>query len=135
MKPGIVITLGVIVLLLALVYVLNRPQLNTITAPIPRDFPDEGFSHQVFERLLQTYVDAAGDVDYDAWHANFLGPSNWQDPLLTDLASLDRLYRPPDETRHCHYTGCDRVVAGAGLCVEPPSVEYDYRPHPARLPG
>ena len=68
MKLGIVITLGVIALLLALVYVLNRPQLNTITAAIPRDFPDDGFSHQVFERLLQTYVDAAGHVDYDAWH-------------------------------------------------------------------
>lgn len=68
MKLGIVITLGVIALLLALVYVLNRPQLNTITAAIPPDFPDNEFSHQVFERLLQTYVDTAGHVDYDAWH-------------------------------------------------------------------
>jgi len=42
----------------------------TIAASLPKDFPVDGFSHKTFEALLQTYVNSAGQVDYDAWHAS-----------------------------------------------------------------
>lgn len=49
---------------------LNRPRLVTIDAAIPEDFPADRFSQRVFEDLLQTYVDGAGDVDYGRWQQN-----------------------------------------------------------------
>jgi hypothetical protein len=48
--------------------VLNRPHFVPIREDIPADFPAEGFSHIYFESLLQTYVDANGNVDYESWH-------------------------------------------------------------------
>ena len=57
-------------LLAGLFLVANRPQLVTIEASIPVDFPGAGFSHNAFESLLRKYVDAAGDVDFAAWHGN-----------------------------------------------------------------
>ena len=68
MKLTIAITLAAIIVLLALIYVLNRPQLNTIVATIPQNFPTDGFSHTVLENLLKTFVDDTGHVDYDLWH-------------------------------------------------------------------
>ena len=50
------------------------PELSAL----PASFPTEGYSHDVFEQLLQTYVDADGNVDYATWH---------QSP--GDLAALD----------------------------------------------
>ena len=50
--------------------VLNRPRLVTIDAAIPGNFPGDRFSHEVFEDLLHSYVDGAGDVDYENWHKN-----------------------------------------------------------------
>jgi len=38
-----------------------------IEADIPADFPQNSFSHEVFERLLRTYVDSSGNVDYSKW--------------------------------------------------------------------
>ena len=54
----------------ALVFWLaNRPQLVQVDAPLPDDFPAEGFSHAPFDTLLATYVDGDGRVDYTQWHA------------------------------------------------------------------
>ncbi len=46
---------------------LNRPQFVPISAKIPADFPAERFSHADFESLLRIFVDADGNVGYDAW--------------------------------------------------------------------
>lgn len=40
-----------------------------VTAPLPRDFPAQGFSHKTFEQLLARYA-IDGRIDYDAWHAD-----------------------------------------------------------------
>jgi hypothetical protein len=53
MKIASVIILAII-LLLVVVYLLNRPQLNLVDAEIPQDFPRDTFSHTVFESLLKT---------------------------------------------------------------------------------
>lgn len=66
MRIGIAIVLVAGILVAACVW-LNRPRLVTIDAAIPENFPADRFSHEVFEQLLQTYVDAAGDVDYERW--------------------------------------------------------------------
>ena len=61
------------VLVIALVcvfFVANRPQIITIDADIPENFPDSGFAHDAFENLLQRYVDDDGNVDFDRWHQN-----------------------------------------------------------------
>lgn len=58
----------VMLVLVAVVYLRNRPQLNTIDSPLPDDFPVDGFSHDVFEKLLKAYVDNTGKVDYESWH-------------------------------------------------------------------
>ena len=55
---------------LACALLLNRPRLVTIDADIPENFPIDQFSHEDFEHLLQSYVDEAGDVDYERWHRN-----------------------------------------------------------------
>ena len=45
-------------------------QKIAVEAALPADFPDDGFDHDSFERLLTRYVDESGDVDYESWHAN-----------------------------------------------------------------
>ena len=45
----------------------NRPRRVAVEAPLPADFPEQGFSHSVFEGLLQTYVTPDGRVDYERW--------------------------------------------------------------------
>jgi hypothetical protein len=52
----------------ALFFFINRPRLLVIDAGIPDDFPDNGFSHAIFESLLHRYVDSDGRVDYERWH-------------------------------------------------------------------
>jgi hypothetical protein len=69
LKTGLTIVL-VLALLLTTVLVLNRPRLLAIDASLLADFPADRFSHEVFEQLLQTYVDGAGNVDYERWHRN-----------------------------------------------------------------
>ena len=64
----VIISVAVIALLVGAFFVANRPQLLTITAPLPADFPTDGFSHTSFEVLLKRYVDASGEVDYERWH-------------------------------------------------------------------
>ncbi len=51
-------------------FIANRPQIITIDAEIPADFPASGFAHDTFENLLRVYVDANGNVDFDGWHRN-----------------------------------------------------------------
>lgn len=64
------ITVIVISLLaLGVIAWLNRPRVMRIDAPLPPGFPDSGFSHAAFERLLARYVDNEGNVDYRSWHA------------------------------------------------------------------
>ena len=69
MRIGIVVALVAGILVVA-VLLLNRPRLVTIDAAIPENFPTDRFSHDVLEQLLQTYVDGAGDVDYERWQQN-----------------------------------------------------------------
>ncbi len=52
------------------ILLLIRPRLVTLDATIPENFPADRFSHRVFEDLLQSYVDGAGDVDYGRWQQN-----------------------------------------------------------------
>ena len=67
MKVMLLATVLVIALLAAVVYWLDRQQINTIDADVPQDFPVDGFSHLLFEDLLKVYVNTEGAVDYDAW--------------------------------------------------------------------
>lgn len=62
--------LGIIVLAIAVLgFFVSRPVVRSVDAEIQPDFPEGGFSHRVLEQLLKTYVDAAGHIDYEAWHA------------------------------------------------------------------
>jgi len=62
--------LGFLFAAAAVFFIANRPQLVTIDANVPADFPSEGFSHASFESLLHIYVDGEGRVDYARWHSN-----------------------------------------------------------------
>ena len=44
-------------------------QIQEVQAPLPQDFPQQGFSHRAFENLLQRFV-VNNRVNYDAWHAD-----------------------------------------------------------------
>lgn len=61
---------SLVIALLGVCLVLNRPQLISIDADIPENFPESGFVHDTFEELLRKYVDADGAVDFDGWHQN-----------------------------------------------------------------
>lgn len=54
----------------AVFFLVNRPRKVIIDAPIAADFPDDGFSHAAFERLLRDYVTPQGEVDYGRWQAS-----------------------------------------------------------------
>jgi len=77
LKIGITAVL-VVAALLGCILLLNRPRLVTIDAAIPENFTINGFSHEVFEHLLQSYVDDKGDIDYERWRQE-----------QADLRSLD----------------------------------------------
>ena len=62
----------------------NRPQLVTIDASIPAEFPGTGFSHDAFESLLRKHVDSAGNVDFAGWH----GKPRDRDQLEAYLAAV-----------------------------------------------
>jgi hypothetical protein len=64
----VIALLVLIALLVGGFALLNRPHFVPIRADIPADFPPDGFSHNDFETLLQTYVDTNGNVDYKSWH-------------------------------------------------------------------
>lgn len=44
-------------------------QVQEVKAPLPKDFPQQGFSHKAFEELLQRFV-VNNKVDYAAWYAD-----------------------------------------------------------------
>lgn len=48
----------------------NRPITIHVPGILPGDFPGSGFSHQRFEKLLQQFVNASGDVNYAGWNAS-----------------------------------------------------------------
>jgi len=64
----VIISVAVIGVLVGAFMIANRPQLVTINAPLPAEFPADGFSHALFEALLKQYVDENGEVDYERWH-------------------------------------------------------------------
>ena len=103
MKIASVIILAIF-LLLVVVYLLNRPQLNLVEAEIPEDFPRDTFSHTVFETLLKTYVDSAGQVDYESWHAS----ENARTRLNTYLAAVSRF--SPDNAADRFATRSDALA-------------------------
>jgi len=103
MKFATVIILA-IVLLLVVVYLLNRPQLNLVEADIPDDFPGDSFSHAVFETLLKTYVDNAGQVDYESWHTS----GHARTRLNTYLAAVSRF--SPDNSPDRFATRSDTLA-------------------------
>jgi len=49
---------------------MNRPRRIIINAALPANFPQQGFSHDSFETLLESYVSPDGRVDYERWHQN-----------------------------------------------------------------
>jgi len=72
-KPFLNILLYVLATAIVLVggiFLLNRPQLVIVAGPIPVEFPDDRFSHTVFESLLRNYVDSEGNVAYQRWYDN-----------------------------------------------------------------
>ncbi len=60
--------LAVVIVVLAVCLWANRPRRINIDAPLPAAFPAQGFSHETFAGLLETYVSADGRVDYKRWH-------------------------------------------------------------------
>ena len=103
MKIASIIILAVFLLLLV-VYLLNRPQLNLVDAEIPDDFPPDTFSHAVLETLLKTYVDNAGQVDYEQWHAS----EDARARLNTYLAAVSRF--SPDNSADRFATRSDALA-------------------------
>ena len=72
MRKVIALTVGLVSLaaLGAALWVWNiRATVVFVDSELPPDFPERGFSHESFERSLRKHVDA-GNVDYDAWHAD-----------------------------------------------------------------
>ncbi len=59
-----------LVLLVSGFFWINRPHFVAVSAEVSEAFPANGFSHAGFETLLQQYVDAEGNVDYNEWHSN-----------------------------------------------------------------
>jgi len=67
----------------------NRPRQVSVDARLADSFPEEGFSHRAFASLLQQYVSADGDVDYERW----LGSAESVASLDTYLAAVS-LFSP-----------------------------------------
>ncbi|MFQ5609164.1 MAG: DUF547 domain-containing protein [Woeseiaceae bacterium] len=95
----------------------NRPLLIVIPASPADDFPANGFSHDQFERLLETWVDTNGQVDYAGWHDD---PTALAD-LDTYLAAVstwspesspDRFPTPQDELAYWMYGYNAYVIRG-----------------------
>jgi len=60
----------ILVVIVTVFLVANRPRRIVIDAALPGDFPEAGFAHETFEELLQDYVTVDGRVDYERWHSN-----------------------------------------------------------------
>lgn len=78
-KPALGVTIvAALALTMCSCGALIGKNIITVDADLPPDFPDAGFSHAAFENLLQSYVDADGNVTYDDWYAS-----------ADDVAALD----------------------------------------------
>ena len=83
----------------------NRPLRVYIDADPPADFPENAFSHEGFETLLERYVDTDGNVDYETWH----GSESSVASLDTYLAAVARFspenspQRFPDDNARLAY--------------------------------
>jgi len=65
------VVLGVVLILAVLAaafFWVNRPRKIIIDTSLPVEFPEQGFSHDSFEELLQMYVTEDGHVNYSLWH-------------------------------------------------------------------
>ena len=88
--------------------VANRPQLITIDANIPEDFPASGFAHETFENLLAQYIDANGSVDFERWHQNVADRALLDSYLaavgnFSPAATPERFPRKSDELAYWMY--------------------------------
>ena len=88
--------------------VANRPQLITIDANIPDDFPASGFAHETFENLLAQYIDANGYVDFERWHQNVADRALLDSYLaavsnFSPAATPERFPRKSDELAYWMY--------------------------------
>ena len=88
--------------------VANRPQLITIDANIPEDFPASGFAHETFENLLAQYIDANGYVDFERWHQNVADRALLDSYLaavgnFSPAATPERFPRKSDELAYWMY--------------------------------
>jgi len=96
------------IVLICVFFVANRPQLITIEADIPENFPVSGFAHDTFENLLHKYVDAEGNVDFDRWHKK-VADRELLDSYLAAVGSFspaitpDRFPRKSDELAYWMY--------------------------------
>lgn len=82
----------IVVTIVATFFLVNRPRKVFVDAPVAADFPEDTFSHGVFENLLRQYVTPAGAVDYASWHAS----DNSVSALNSYLAAVSRF--SPDST-------------------------------------
>lgn len=85
-------TLLVIASIVAVFFIVNRPRKVIIDAPVSADFPEAGFSHAAFERLLGKYVTPQGEVDYGRWQKS----RDDRFELASYLAAVSRF--SPDST-------------------------------------
>ena len=67
MKILLAVALSIAIVVAGFLWV-NRPQFISVNASLPADFPDDVFSHRLFEQLLLRLVDADGRVDYQGWY-------------------------------------------------------------------
>jgi hypothetical protein len=79
-------------------------EVTRVTAPLPADFPPDGFSHAAFETLLRRYVTPEGLVDYAAWHAT-AADRGQLDSYLAAVAAYS-----PDSVPARFPTASDRLV-------------------------
>jgi hypothetical protein len=90
--PFVFLVLLVFAGIVATFFLVNRPRKITIDAPVAAGFPERGFSHGAFERLLRKYVTSDGKVDYGRW----LDSSDDSSALNSYLAAVSRF--SPDNT-------------------------------------
>jgi hypothetical protein len=84
-------------------FVLQRKSIE-VPDDVPDGFPESGFSHAAFERLLERFVTGDGRVRYEAWHAD--APASKQ--LDRYLGALAR-YSPKNAPERFP-TGPDRLA-------------------------
>lgn len=70
-KTTIAVTvLLILVAVASLFFLLNRPRRIIIDVAPPAEFPQQGFSHDSFEQLMQQFVTSDGRINYQHWHGD-----------------------------------------------------------------